>query len=1226
MKILKIELQNINSLRSSKPIVIDFEGDKFKDIGLFAITGPTGAGKTTILDSIMIALFHKIPRLSGSYLGTTALEMAISYGAPKAFVTLDFENEGVRYQAHWDVIRESKNGKKINPKHNYSFKNLSTKEILASVKKTEVYEAIQKVILLSDKQFLRSVLLAQGEFKAFLKADRKDKGELLEQITGEEIYKKIGSETLKRVGEEREKLHEIALKINIEDLISSEELLAFKEEENELNRKDQEREIVLLDLGKSFSWYKKEKENRTDLVGLEIEQLAHESVLQESAPELERLDENNKAEPFRNLIKESKQFTSDFTVKTANVVELNTNLLLVDEKLTEESKLWANAKEAEDLAEKDFIKWQPILQELVDIESSISVSDKSKSDKEKQLIQLDAQTERLSATLKAKTDQKSLLIESQNLIQNYLAEKKTIPEVEKNYADWKTQLTQRKNKQETLNKEKLKLNDSKLRISNSQEKLKIEVKNHAIALEEFTPLEEKLNQLEKTSSENDLAILLEKKDSKETEIELWKQVSVVSNDYKKYNDELTSLRESLSSLLASEQNLIETIESLESRKEVESEFLEKAKTILKQQQLIQRYEEDRKHLEKGEPCNLCGSTEHPYVDEYKTPESSEAEEDLKIKEQQLSITVAEISASKQKGAVLNNELESLKSNIEKGDGLLTELEEESQSLQTTSSVSAIEDIKNKLSELSNEKDKIDQAIHLSSSQQKVKEETAGQLNRLKDLSQIQQNEIIKLETLINTLNESEADLSKAIDQLLNEIVVEESRIKKSFDLFKLELPPIENTEILLTKIQNKITNYNTEKEKGQKIEEQIGNNEIEIKSCFTQIEEIKEFKINLREGLDLVCIAIEQQTEKRNSLLPIDTSVAEKRETIQLTKAKASAVSSRIEKDILSLREQKTVLNTECLSYDKQLNELSLKIVNLKNQTEELLSASKFDSLSEIVAVLLNPETKQAIEQLQEKLTHKTVQLNTLGNQFTKETEKLKVEKLELKIEDSEEAITNKNIELQEEQKLSLSRLGEINEKFRRDKEIRTKNETLVSLKDAQQKELDKWLRLYSLLGNSETAFNTYVQRVTLKRLLHLANIHLFKLNNRYSLYMSHEIVGRNDLDFTMIDHYHSDEARAIDTASGGEEFLISLALALGLADLTSNNMSIDSLFIDEGFGTLDPDSLESAMYTLETLQAGGKLIGIISHVENLKERIPTQIQVSKKNNGVSTVSIVSNE
>ncbi len=170
---------------------------------------------------------------------------------------------------------------------------------------------------------------------------------------------------------------------------------------------------------------------------------------------------------------------------------------------------------------------------------------------------------------------------------------------------------------------------------------------------------------------------------------------------------------------------------------------------------------------------------------------------------------------------------------------------------------------------------------------------------------------------------------------------------------------------------------------------------------------------------------------------------------------------------------------------------------------------------------------------------------------------------------------------------------------------------------------LKKWADLMALLGGSKHAFNTYVQRLTLQNLIHLANVHLFKLNKRYSLKMNKTYKQGEELNFVLIDHYQTSEARPVDTSSGGEKFLISLALALGLSDLASNNVHIGSLFIDEGFGTLDNNSLETVISTLETLQAQGKMIGVISHVENLKERIPTQIQVLKKSNGVSEVVVV---
>jgi len=191
MKIIKVELQNINSLKSDSPIVIEFETNDFKDVGLYAITGATGAGKTTILDAITIALYHNVPRFKNSR--DKSLENVVSYGANKAHSRITFENDNEIYEAFWAIRLANKKGVKIkNPREEVSLKNLTTDTIITSNKKRDLVDAVEKVTQLDYTQFLRSVLLAQGEFASFLTAKGSEKGKLLEQITGEDIYKKIG--------------------------------------------------------------------------------------------------------------------------------------------------------------------------------------------------------------------------------------------------------------------------------------------------------------------------------------------------------------------------------------------------------------------------------------------------------------------------------------------------------------------------------------------------------------------------------------------------------------------------------------------------------------------------------------------------------------------------------------------------------------------------------------------------------------------------------------------------------------------------------------------------------------------------------------------------------------------------------------------------------------------------------------------------------------------------
>ena len=136
---------------------------------------------------------------------------------------------------------------------------------------------------------------------------------------------------------------------------------------------------------------------------------------------------------------------------------------------------------------------------------------------------------------------------------------------------------------------------------------------------------------------------------------------------------------------------------------------------------------------------------------------------------------------------------------------------------------------------------------------------------------------------------------------------------------------------------------------------------------------------------------------------------------------------------------------------------------------------------------------------------------------------------------------------------------------------------------------------------------------------------HLETINPRYRMaYAAPPPGDKEELELEIVDTYMNDNRRLISTLSGGESFLISLALALGLSDLASGQLAIQSLFIDEGFGTLDGKTLDQAMVTLEQLRAQGKTIGIISHVPQLRERIVCQIRVKPHGNGFSRIELAS--
>ena len=175
----------------------------------------------------------------------------------------------------------------------------------------------------------------------------------------------------------------------------------------------------------------------------------------------------------------------------------------------------------------------------------------------------------------------------------------------------------------------------------------------------------------------------------------------------------------------------------------------------------------------------------------------------------------------------------------------------------------------------------------------------------------------------------------------------------------------------------------------------------------------------------------------------------------------------------------------------------------------------------------------------------------------------------------------------------------------------------LVAEIAAQQAHCDLWGGLAELIGSANGAkFRTFAQSLTLERLLLVANDHLNELAPRYQL----QRVPGTDLALQVVDRDMGDEIRGVESLSGGESFLVSLALALGLASLSSKETQVESLFIDEGVGTLDPESLDTALACLDSLQSTGRQIGVISHVQTMVERIGVQIRIEALGGGESRV------
>ena len=438
--------------------------------------------------------------------------------------------------------------------------------------------------------------------------------------------------------------------------------------------------------------------------------------------------------------------------------------------------------------------------------------------------------------------------------------------------------------------------------------------------------------------------------------------------------------------------------------------------------------------------------------------------------------------------------------------------------------------------------------------------------------------------------------------------------------FNLSLPKIEETATFIRFLSNEVTSFNTKKTAIQQLNTELSAVEINLEHLIKQ----QSIKKGLQETEALLIIDLNKRlkllTEDRIAVLPLETSVELKRKQLleekNLLKESLDDVEKRVQALLLN---ERTKLSQE-KTYSKDVILLKAQLNKEEVSLEMQLKSSEFDSKEAVSSALLKEEDFLKYSAILKEIDTKSIQLQTLDLQLV---EKITKQESIKNFSIVQERATHDLQELNNKRDVLLKRAGELTEQFKKDSEIQERNKTVLLEITSQEKELRKWKCLMDLLGGAKHSFNTYVQRLTLQNLIALANVHLFKLDRRYSLKMHAEYKTGEELNFSLVDHYQSNESRYIDTSSGGEKFIISLALALGLSDLASNNVQIESLFIDEGFGSLDNNTLETVLSTLETLQGQGKMIGVISHVENLKERIPTQIQVVKKSNGVSTVQIV---
>jgi len=1211
MKIISIKFKNIHSLKGEH--FIDFTESPLSETGLFAITGPTGAGKSSILDAMTVALYGKVPRINNESSREVPTGI-MTRGTKDCFAETIFQIDNKRYLSRWSARIPRKN-----IKHSMDITDLSTDEILDSTLKG-VPVKVEELSGLNYERFLRSVFLSQGEFASFLKAKETERGDLLEQITGTEIYSQISKAAHQRERLEKNKLDILQEKQGFIELLSEEELEKIQLEIEALKTEIKQKENKQTSLQTKLQWLKnietlqlqlaenslqlqKVNAERETLSPLEAKLQVHEKAIK-LAPELKQ---------YNSLQNSLKELSSEIS-KLKTELETGTKDLNLQTTFTQKSKLQL------DEFKSSLIKQEPLIQNIIRMDEKINEIFTAKSDLQKEFDTSHKNADDANNTWEKSFKNKQIY--SAKLVEHeeWLKTNTSRVQLEQALPYFKLHLE----KTAQLTGEILENLELTKSTDNQLQSLNIQLTHLSKDNSEKKQLLEKQTKILKSWEDSrkikcglvSLAELEQQNQKADDLVENYKELVRLSREFTTRSKQSADLNFELSKLQneLSDSNI--QLKALQIETETTSKNLEQLIQICRLQTKIIDLETERKKLESGKPCPLCGSEEHPFVEGNYQPELSqnEAKRDAaaqKLKElNEKSVKLREFMSSRET---------LLKTKTEAGQKLKDEMES------FKAEFSALANSKNEISETAKLADLLNNFI-------KTKQETSTQITEIRKIDETisrHKNEIeklreaehkfevtnSKLSTELKNLEAKLEDFTKNTVDLKQKLEVEEKELEQLLQQFKLIKPELSNAGLFLQKQKDTVREYRNYEKNRDAVKDELAKISLKETQLSEQAKNLKESSLKLGTQLNKLNTELsnlksdrEKQfglKEPKIELQNLKTTIESTDKNYQMSLEKQNHLSTKITR-ISSILEQKELEQT------KQFETVS----KLKKELEASSKSLGFDEIYALKQAILSEEK---FAELKLRLTNCDDMLKNLQGAAQSISNNLAAEQ-------KKELTTKSGEELKVENDTLQSGLNELREnsanfsaKLTQNEERKKQMGNLLAETEAVKKEWSKWQELSQMIGSADgTKFSRFAQGLTLANLVALANKHLRHLNKRYKIRKAKE----KDLELEIMDMYQADAVRPMRSLSGGETFIVSLALALGLSDLAGNKTRIESLFIDEGFGSLDADTLDTALNALENLQASGKLIGIISHVELLKERISTQIIVEKMSGGVSRIAI----
>jgi exonuclease SbcC len=1215
MKILSIRLKNLNSLKGEWKI--DFTQSPFAENGLFAITGPTGAGKTTLLDAICLALYHQTPRLGQI---TNSSNEIMTRGTAECLAEVEFEVKGTAYRAFWSMRRSRGNVDGNLQPADAELAEVATGNVLATQIRQKS-EVIEKLTGLDFGRFTKSMMLSQGNFAAFLNADENKRAELLEELTGTEVYGQISVKVHEHHSQAKQRLKELQVGANTFQVLSAEQKQALQDEFNQLQNKQTGIEQHIKTHTDHMNWWDKQLSAQQSQQDASILNTQAKQAIAAAKIDLSLLEKSEPAERLRpnwqRLVEVTQQQTKtneQLSAQQQTQTKLGVDLSSAADKLSVAAQSLQSSKQAQQSQE------QLITQQVMPLDNQISALAEKYSDKQQAIGQLQQQQQESASKQQLLTAALTGLKEQHSLAQNYLTEHQADSAVSEQLSGWNASLQQLERDNlsaQILQKQTVSI-DSQLN-DNNQVKQRLQG--------QWQNLSERLNQQQTALAEKEAAYqsLTHESDASALENQnahinsLWPKLHKVQDIQRRYLQLEKDKTSGQNELLASQQQVVELTTQ---RNTLVQKYQEQEQVCKDLQQLVSQEEQlaqYRQLLKTDEECPLCGAIEHP--------KSSAMAIDIPQTVNRKHQAEILLEQCKQAGTVVREKLDSFKLRATELQTRLADLgalenelvmqwQERVATLQLNFAINDTHSLQNFELALKKQLEQVSNQLKLISQLDKERQANKEALNITQRESDKLSSELKLLEQSQQSLHQNSQKATQEYAQIIELIDKNRTALLNNITSLGYVAPPENEWVQWLQSKREDVTLYQHKVHDKEQISRQL-----ELKNAEHAVAE------KLLQSLDGQLSS--EQIQEAELKQQWDDKAKQRHQlfgeqTVILARENANAQLSNAEQShqlTIATHKQIDQQHSDLLAAIKakiqQQTELELSLKALTEKWHALLTHSPFVNQGEFEMALLPEQQRSQLISLKQRLDTQLQRANTLLEQSGAQLSQLNaIEQAALWQQTSQDEVKALLQQLQTEKDLLVESRGGISSQLSADQKQTSRQQTLLEQIEQQTQDYDQLSYLHGLIGSANgDKFRRFAQGLTLDNLVYLANKQLDRIHGRYLLKRKEE----QGLALTVLDTWQGDVERDTKTLSGGESFLVSLALALALSDLVSHKTSIDSLFLDEGFGTLDAQTLDIALDALDNLNASGKMIGVISHIEAMKERIPTQLRVTKKSGlGVS--------